>query len=577
MNQGAPVDVRDVARILAEIAALLEIKGENPFKIRAYENAARALDGLTSDLGTLIEAGTLIEVRGIGDSIALHITEMWKTGRMKYYEALVDAIPPGYLEMVRVPGLGAKRVRLLGEKLEITSLAQLKAAAEKGLIRSLKGFGEQSERKILEGIALLEKGAGRYLAGEVRPIAEDLLGKLAEHSPVEASEVGGSLRRWLETVKDVDLLVATRKPEKVKKTFLELLPAATLIGSGDTKTSVRLHTGLAVDLRLVTPEQFPFALHYFTGSVAHNVRVRSRALERGMSLNEYELSGKPHAPIRSEADLFRVLDLQYIEPELRENRGEIEAAETNTLPELVTMRDMLGILHCHTTYSDGRSTLVAMAEAAIAWGAQYLGISDHSATARYAGGLSEADLERQWAEIDAWNAKSKKLRILKGAEVDILPDGTLDYPDRVLEKLDFVVASVHTNFTMSEKDMTNRVTRALRNRHVSILAHPTGRLLLDRDGYAIALEEVFRVAAEEGVIVEINANPHRLDLDWRLVIQAKARGVRFAVNPDAHITDGYADLRYGIGVARKAWLTKDDVVNTLPVDRALALFRSRRG
>jgi DNA polymerase (family 10) len=570
------VDVRDVARILAEIAALLEIKGENPFKIRAYENAARALDGLTSDLGTLIEAGTLIEVRGIGDSIALHITEMWKTGRMKYYEALVDAIPPGYLEMVRVPGLGAKRVRLLGEKLEITSLAQLKAAAEKGLIRSLKGFGEQSERKILEGIALLEKGAGRYLAGEVRPIAEDLLGKLAEHSPVEASEVGGSLRRWLETVKDVDLLVATRKPEKVKKTFLELLPAATLIGSGDTKTSVRLHTGLAVDLRLVTPEQFPFALHYFTGSVAHNVRVRSRALERGMSLNEYELSGKPHAPIRSEADLFRVLDLQYIEPELRENRGEIEAAETNTLPELVTMRDLLGILHCHTTYSDGRSTLVAMAEAAIAWGGQYLGISDHSATARYAGGLSEADLERQWAEIDAWNAKSKKLRILKGTEVDILPDGTLDYPDRVLEKLDFVVASVHTNFTMSEKDMTNRVTRALRNRHVSILAHPTGRLLLDRDGYAIALEEVFRVAAEEGVIVEINANPHRLDLDWRLVIQAKARGVRFAVNPDAHITDGYADLRYGIGVARKAWLTKDDVVNTLPVDRALALFRSRR-
>jgi DNA polymerase (family 10) len=577
MNQGAPVDVRDVARILAEIAALLEIKGENPFKIRAYENAARALDGLTSDLGTLIEAGTLIEVRGIGDSIALHITEMWKTGRMKYYEALVDAIPPGYLEMVRVPGLGAKRVRLLGEKLEITSLAQLKAAAEKGLIRTLKGFGEQSERKILEGIALLEKGAGRYLAGEVRPIAEDLLGKLAEHSPVEASEVGGSLRRWLETVKDVDLLVATRKPEKVKKTFLELLPAATLIGSGDTKTSVRLHTGLAVDLRLVTPEQFPFALHYFTGSVAHNVRVRSRALERGMSLNEYELSGKPHAPIRSEADLFRVLGLQYIEPELRENRGEIEAAETNTLPELVTMRDLLGILHCHTTYSDGRSTLVAMAEAAIAWGAQYLGISDHSASARYAGGLSEADLERQWAEIDAWNAKSKKLRILKGAEVDILPDGALDYPDRVLEKLDFVVASVHTNFTMSEKDMTNRVTRALRNRHVSILAHPTGRLLLDRDGYAIALEEVFRVAAEEGVIVEINANPHRLDLDWRLVIQAKARGVRFAVNPDAHITDGYADLRYGIGVARKAWLTKDDVVNTLPVDRAIALFRSRRG
>ncbi len=495
---------------------------------------------------------------------------------MAFHEELVQAVPPGYVEMVRVPGLGAKRVRLLGEKLKITTLAGLKAAAEQGLIRSLKGFGEQSEKKILAGIALLEKGAGRYRAGDVRPIAEELLGSLVEAGSVEAAEVGGSLRRWLETVKDVDLLVATHKPDKVTKAFMKLLPTADLIASGDTKTSVRLRTGLAVDLRLVTLEQFPFALHYFTGSVAHNVRVRSRALERGMSLNEYELSGKKHAPIRSEADLFHALGLEYVEPELREDRGEIEAAETKTLPKLVTMKDMLGILHCHTTYSDGRSSLSEMAEAAAAWGASYLGLADHSATARYAGGLSEADLERQWLEIDAWNARSKKLRILKGSEVDILPDGSLDYPDRILERLDYVVVSVHTNFTMSEKDMTKRVTRALRNKHVSILAHPTGRLLLERDGYAIGLEEVFRVAAEEGVIVEINSHPHRLDLDWRQVIQAKARGVRFAINPDAHAVDGYADLRYGIGAARKAWLAKEDVVNTLPVDRALELFRSRR-
>ncbi len=570
------MDVREVARVLEEIAGLLELKGENPFKVRAYENAARALDGLTEDLGGIIQAGTLTDVRGIGDAIALRITELWKTGRMQFYEDLLHAVPPGYVEMVRIPGLGAKRVRLLGEKLQVTTVAGLKAAAEQGRIRSLKGFGEQSEKKILEGIALLEKGAGRYLAGTVRPMAEELLRDLVSAASVDAAEVGGSLRRWLETVKDVDLLVATRKPEKVTKAFLNLLPDVDLIGSGDTKTSVRLRTGLAVDLRLVTPEQFPFALHYFTGSVAHNVRVRSRALERGMSLNEYELSGKKHAPIRSEEDLFSVLDLEYIEPELRENRGEIEAAESRTLPKLVTMKDMLGILHCHTTYSDGRSSLTEMAEAAVAWGARYLGLADHSATARYAGGLSEADLERQGAEIDAWNAKSKKLRLLKGAEVDILPDGTLDYPDRILDKLDYVVASVHTNFTMSEQDMTRRVTRALRNKHVSILAHPTGRLLLERDGYAIALEEIARVAAEEGVILEINSNPHRLDLDWREVIQAKARGARFAVNPDAHHSGGYADLRYGIGAARKAWLTPDDVVNTLPVDRALALFRSRR-
>ncbi len=570
------MDARDVARILDEIAALLELKGENPFKIRAYENAARAVEGLTEDLGQLIEAGRLTEVRGIGEKIALRITELWKTGHMKFYESLVDAIPPGYLDMVRVPGLGAKRVRLLGEKLQITTLAELKAAAEKGRIRELKGFGEQSEKKILTGIALLEKGAGRYLASEARIVAEEILGALAKMASVEASEVGGSLRRWLETVKDVDLLVATKKPEKVTKEFLKLLPDATLIGSGDTKTSVRLRTGLAVDLRLVLPEQFPFALHYFTGNVAHNVRVRGRALERGMSLNEYELSGKRHAPIRSEADLFKALDLAYIEPELRENRGEIEAAEANTLPKLVTMKDILGILHCHTTYSDGRSTLSEMAEAAVAWGANYLGISDHSASAGYAGGLTEEKLEQQWTEIDAWNAESKKLKILKGAEVDVLPDGSLDYPDRVLKKLDFVVASVHTNFTMSEKDMTKRMTQALRNRYVTILAHPTGRLLLERDGYKVTLEEIYRVAADEGVIIEINSNPHRLDLDWREVIHAKSRGVRFAVNPDAHNKAGYADLRYGIGVARKAWLTKEDVVNTLPVAKALALFRSRR-
>ena len=377
-------------------------------------------------------------------------------------------------------------------------------------------------------------------------------------------------------MKDVDLLVATKKPEKVTNVFLSLIPEVALTGSGDTKTSIRLKNGLAVDLRIVTPEQFPFALHYFTGSVAHNVRVRQRALDRGMSLNEYELSGKKHAAVESEADLFKVLGLSYIEPELRENRGEIEAAEAGTLPKLVTMKDMLGILHCHTTYSDGRSSLTQMAEAAVAWGAKYLGISDHSASARYARGLSEQDLGKQQAEIDGWNAKSKKLRILKGAEVDILPDGKLDYPDRVLEKLDFVIVSVHTNFTMGEKEMTKRMTTALKNRHVSILAHPTGRMLLEREGYRVTLEEVFHVAAEEGVVIEINSNPHRLDLDWREVIQAKARGIRFAVNPDAHQDTGYADLRYGLGMARKAWLTKEDVVNTLPVDEALALFRRRR-
>lgn len=570
------MDKRDVARTLEEIAVLLELKGENPFKVRAYENAARAIDGLSQDLGELIEEGKLIEVQGIGESIARNVTDLWKTGHMKFYEELVDSTPPGYLEMIRVPGLGSKRVRILGETLGITSLAELKAAAEKEEIRNLKGFGAQSEKKILQGIAYLEAGARRRLGGEVRPLAEELQKKLRRLPQVTEAEVGGSLRRWMETVKDVDLLVATEEPAEVTKAFLKLTPDASVIASGETKTSVRLPDGLAIDLRLVSPKEFPFALHYFTGSVAHNIRVRARALDRGWSLNEYALSGKKHPPIESEADLFRVLGLKYIEPELREDRGEIEAAEKDALPELIALQDLKGILHCHTTYSDGKSTLPEMAKAAEAWGASYLGITDHSVSARYANGLTEADLKRQHQEIDAWNAKSKKLRILKGAEVDILPDGTLDYPDKVLARLDLVIASIHTNLTMGEAEMTQRVVRALRNKYVSILAHPTGRLLLQREGFRLGLEEVYRAASGEGVVIEVNANPHRLDLDWRELRAAKEQKLRFAVNPDAHSASGYDDLRYGIGAARKGWLTKNDVINTLPVDRALAILQSRR-
>jgi DNA polymerase (family 10) len=478
--------------------------------------------------------------------------------------------------MIRVPGLGPKKVRALGEKLEITSLEKLKSAAEQGRIRELPGFGEQSEKKILQGIAILEKGSARRLAGEVRPVAENLVEKLRRIPSVERAEVGGSLRRWAETVKDIDLLVATDKPEAVTKAFLKLVPDASVTGSGETKTSVRLPSGLAVDVRLVTPKQFPFALHYFTGNVAHNIRIRARAQDRGWSLNEYELSGKKHPPIASEADLFKVLGLAYIEPELREDRGEIEAAEKGTLPDLITLDDMRGILHCHTTYSDGRATLEEMAKAAVAWGAEYLGIADHSVSVVYAHGLTEEDLKRQSEEIDRWNAKSKRLRILKGAEVDILPDGSLDYPDKVLERLDFVVAAIHGSLTMSEPQMTRRVVRALTNKYVGILAHPTGRVLLQREGFKLNLDEVYRVAGEEGVAIELNSHPHRLDLDWRELRSAKDRKVRFAINPDAHETRGYDDLRYGIGAARKGWLTKKDVINCLTADKAVAMLQARR-
>jgi DNA polymerase (family X) len=570
------MDKRDVARTLEQIAAILEIQGENPFKVRAYENAARAIDALAEDLGALVAGKRLAEVRGVGASIQKNVEELWTTGKMKYYEDLCETVPAGWFDMMRIPGLGPKRIRTLCDLLEVASVEELKRAAEGGRIRGLKGFGEQSEKKILEGIAFLEKGGQRMLSAAVRPVAEEILSALRDHKDVVRAELGGSLRRWLETAKDVDLLVATKKPDAVAKAFLQLLPEHSIIASGDTKVSVRFPSGLAVDLRLVAPEQFPFALHYFTGSVNHNVRIRHRAIERGFSLNEYELSGAEHGPIASEADLFAALGLPYIEPELREDRGEIEAAEAGRLPALITLQEMKGILHCHTTYSDGKSTLEEMAEGAVAAGALYLGLSDHSQSVRYAGGLSEEDLERQGKEIDKWNSKSRDLRILKGAEVDIMPDGTLDYPDRVLERLEFVVASVHTNLNMGEEEMTARVVKALRNKHVSILAHPTGRLLLQREGYRIRFEEVFRVAASEGVAVEINAHSRRLDLDWREIPAAKALGVKFAVDPDAHHVNGYQDIRYGIGAARKGWLGKDDVINTLPVEGALEFFRARR-
>jgi DNA polymerase (family 10) len=570
------MDKRDVSRALSEVAVLLELRGENTFRVRAYENAARAIDALAEDLGARVDAGTLTELKGIGDAIAGHIAELWRTGRLKFLDELVDATPPVYLEMIRIPGLGAKKVRALGEALGVTSIAMLRQAAERGAIRDLKGFGAQSEKKVLEGIALLESGTGRSLAGDIRPIAERLLAALRARADVEAAEIGGSLRRWAETVKDVDLLVATRAAAAVTKAFLALVPEATVIASGETKTSVRLPTGLAIDLRLVAPAEFPFALHYFTGSVAHNIRIRARAQERGMSLNEYALTGKRHRAVRHEEDLFRLLGLPYIEPELREDRGEIEAAEGDALPVLVRLEDMKGILHCHTTASDGASSLEEMAAAAEAWGADYLGITDHSVSARYANGLSEEGLKQQGAAIDRWNASDSRLRILKGSEVDILPDGSLDFPDSVLARLDFVVASVHTNFTMGDDAMTKRIVKALRNKHVSILAHPTGRLLLQREGYRVRMDEVLRVAGEEGVVVEINAHPSRLDLDWREAMTARALRLRFAVNPDAHHVSGYDHVRFGVGVARKAWLTRQEIVNTLSADELLALFHARR-
>jgi DNA polymerase (family X) len=575
----------EIAGVLEQIATLLELKNENPFKIRAYTNAARAIETFGANVSNFQDEEAVAKIPGIGKSIALKIKELAETGSLKYFQELSAEFPTGILELFSLPGLGAKKIKALHDKLGISSIEQLQKACEHGRVAELPGFGETTQQKICEAIARRSSHVGSFQFGQVAAEAEVLRSDLAAHEAALQVEIAGSYRRRKEIVHDLDLLVATKEPERITKFFISHPLVESVIAQGPTKSSVRLRSGVQCDLRVVTTAEYPFALAYFTGNKEHNIEMRSRALQRGWTLNEYRLALVPVDPnakkkkspsqipsVRDETDLYRAVDLDFIPPELRENCGEFEAAEKHSLPKLIEKENLRGTFHCHTVASDGHNTLEEMAEAARELGLEYLGIADHSRSSVQGHGIATEKLLAQVAAIRKLNKTFDGFRLFAGVECDILRDGSLDFSDEVLSQLDYVVASVHSVFNLSESEMTQRVIRALENPFVTMLAHPTGRLLLKREPYRIDIPAMLDAAARTGTWIELNAAPKRLDLDWRWWPLAKQKGVKCVINPDAHRTARLQDLWFGIGIARKGWLTKEDVVNCLPlskIDKAL--------
>ncbi len=568
------MDKARVADILDEIGTLLDIQGENVFKCRAYHNAARIITSLSEDLAVLVASGEIRKVKGIGEALSEKITELVTTGSLAYYEELKASFPPGVFEMMKIQGVGPKKVKVLLEQLTITTVAQLEQACKEGRLEAVDGFGKKTQDNILAGIELLRKHSSHFLFSVAEKAALKILERIADRPDVVRAEIAGSLRRKKEIVGDIDIVVAAKKAsaKKILSAFTSHDSVERVIGEGETKASVVLDIGINCDLRVVDPSEFPFALNYFTGSKDHNVHIRTLAKAKQLSLNEYGFSalgaaekrGKAKKAIAcaSEEDIYRTVGLTYVPPELREDTGEIDAAAADALPVLVEERDIRGTFHCHTTYSDGANTIVEMADAARALGWEYLGLADHSKAAAYANGLDETRVRKQQKEIDTVNQNYTGFRILKGIEVDILASGDLDFSDAVLSTFDYVVASVHSGFKMTEAEMTKRIVKAVRNNYVTMIGHLTGRLLLTREGYAVNRHEIIDAAADGGKIIEINAHPSRLDLDWRLCRYAKEKGMLFAINPDAHVVDGLKDVRYGVGIARKGWLEKKDILNT---------------
>jgi DNA polymerase (family 10) len=568
------MDKHLVAQILDTCGTLLALQGENPFRCQAYHNGARAVEQLQGDLAELVAQGKLSGVRGLGETLVQKITVLVTTGRLDFFEELKARTPAGLVEMLRIPGMGPKKIKLIYEKLGIETISSLKEACGDGRVAALKGFGEKTAQKILAGIAFVDQAGKRFRLDEGLLIASRIIDWVREQPQVIRSELCGSLRRRRETIKDIDILVSAKESKAIMDGFVALDGVMDVLARGETKSSILVEPGIQADLRVVSDAQYPFALHYFTGSKEHNIRLRARAIEYGLKLNEYELAGhKKTVHCKDEADIFAALDLEYIPPELREDTGEIDAAASHELPKLIELADLQGTFHCHTNWSDGAASLEEMADAAAKRRLKYLGIADHSPTAAYAGGLSIERVQKQHKQIDALNARHKRLRIFKGIESDILPDGTLDYPDEVLASFDFVVASVHSSFTMSRDEMTRRVIRAVSHPHCTMLGHATGRLLLRRDGVSLDLDAVIDACARSGTMIEINSNPLRLDMDWQYCKRAKAKGVRLVINPDAHSITELDYLRFGIDVARRGWLEADHVLNTRTTAQVAPMLR----
>lgn len=573
------MDKNQVADILDEIGTLLELKGENQFKTRAYGNAARTLRGLTEDLHHLVEEDRLREVKGIGEALSLKIAELVTTGKLKYYEDLRRTFPAGLMDMLRIPGFGPKKAKRLYEELGIGSIDELEKACQEDRLSSLEGFGAKSQQKILEGIQQVRQFSGRHLFHVAAQAALPLFAAIKKHPKVIRAELAGSLRRHKETIKDIDIVASCKDSDReaIFEFFIKQPGVQSVIAKGETKSSVLLESGIPADLRLLKDAQFPYLLHHFTGSAEHNIAMRGYAQKLGIKVSEHGLfRGEKLIPCKTEADIFAALGMQYVPPELREDMGEMEAAFKNAIPDLIEKTDLRGVLHCHSTHSDGANTIAEMAEACKALGFEYLGITDHSMSVYYANGLQPARVKAQHKEIDKLNAALKGFHVFKGTECDILPDGRLDYPEEVLASFDFVIASIHSSMNMTEEKATQRLIKAMEHPAVRMLGHPTGRLLLGRDGYPINHRKVIDAAAELGVCIEINASPYRFDLDWRHCKYARDKGVPISINPDAHTRDGIADIFYGVGIARKGWLRKNDVLNTKTAKEITKWFSTKK-
>jgi DNA polymerase (family 10) len=590
------VTKNEIADVLAEIATLLELKGENVFKVRAYQAGARALEAIEQTaLNRLLAEGTLQSVKGIGEALAQKIGELHATGKLIFLEKLKASVEPGLVEMLQIPGLGPKKIRALQEKLGVVDLPALTRACEEGRVAQLDGFGEKTQEKILAGIKNREAYGKRHLWWDAAEIAALILAGLRALPQVKKAESAGSLRRGLETVGDLDFIVAAVEIAPVVAWFVAQPGVKEITAQGETKASVRFLSGLQADLRIVPEEQFAFALHHFTGSKDHNVQMRQRALARGLSLSEWglvaaegegtakekiatmQLGHSAAGSIQSEPELFAALGLSFIAPELREGLDEIERAGRAEFPRLIEIGDLRGAFHNHTTASDGGHTLAEMTAAAEALGWEYLGIADHSKSSVQAKGLSEHRLGQQIENIRALNASNRfKTHVFSGTECDILPDGTLDFEEALLRQLDYVVVSVHSAFSQDEATMTARLVKAMEHPCTHMLGHLSGRLLLRREGYRVDVAKVIDAAIAHRVIIELNANPWRLDMDWRHWRKAAERGLLCAINPDAHDIGGLGYVRAGINAARKGELVAEQVMTTWPLARVQAWLRTRR-
>jgi DNA polymerase (family 10) len=568
----------ELSQIFEQIAKILKIKGENPFKIRAYEKITLVLENLPIDIETIYHQGGLNNIPGVGAGIAKKIEEFLTTGKLEYYEKLKETIPTGVIELLDIPEVGPKTAKLLYEKLEVDNIEKLERAIKEHQIKDLPGMGEKSETNILRGIELYKRRKERFLLGRALPLAEEMVEILSQLKETNKISFAGSLRRKKETIGDIDILVTSQNPEKIMKTFTSLTQVREILAEGPTKSSIITNDDLHIDVRVVEPISFGAALQYFTGSKAHNIKLRELALKRNLKINEYgvfEVESGNRIAGEKEEEVYQALNLPFIPPELREDRGEIEAAQENRLPQLIGYSQIKGDLHLHTKWSDGAHTIKQMAEAAKKRGYKYIAITDHSQSLKFAGGLIEERLREQVEEIQKLNQELKDFTILSGIEVDIKSNGSLDFSDEILSKLDVVIAAIHSGFKQESKIITERIIKAMQNRFVNIIAHPTGRLIGYRESYQVDINEMMEVAAKIGTILEINSYPERLDLNDIYCRMAKEKGVQLAIETDAHSIEGLTFMDLGVAVARRGWLEEKDIVNTLPLDKLLKRLKNR--